>query len=135
MRSIRSSMLLFVLATLAACADAKDEPDRINLFSVSTAVAFEAPEDHAFRMTVADAFRIATGGVIVTGEIAAGRVNKGDTVCLPSARLVEVMAIEVFKRAVESATAGDRVGLLLSNMTLEDISVGDVLDTACVTRS
>lgn len=132
---VRSSVLLLFLAALTACADANDNPARVNPLTPPAAAASEVPGESEFRMTVADAFKIATGGVVVTGEVTAGHVIKGDTVCLPSARLVEVMAIEVFKLLVESAGVGDRVGLLLSNITVEDVTVGDEINTACLTES
>jgi translation elongation factor EF-Tu-like GTPase len=51
---------------------------------------------------------------------------------LLSSRLSEVMGIEVFRRTMDSATVGERVGLLLSNISAEDVSAGDELSSDCV---
>jgi translation elongation factor EF-Tu-like GTPase len=134
MREPGLPILMLSLATIAACADSSDRDARTPAVP-STAAAAEEAGAGEFLMIAADAFRIATGGVIVTGQITAGAVTKGDTVCLSGGRFAEVMGIEIFRRAVDSATAGDRVGLLFSNIAAEDVSAGDELKSGCAGAS
>lgn len=131
MRELRVPTLILALAAFTACADSS-APDARTPAEPSTAAAATEPVAGAFRMTAADAFKIATGGVIVTGQITSGEVTKGDTVCISADRLSEVMGIEVFRRTMDSATAGERVGLLLSNIAAEDVSAGDEVSSDCV---
>lgn len=84
-----------------------------------------------FRMPVEDVFTIQGRGTVVTGRIEAGSVNKGDTVRLTradgSSREVHVDGIEMFRKVVETGTAGDTVGLLVRDLGRNDIGRGDVL--------
>jgi translation elongation factor EF-Tu-like GTPase len=84
-----------------------------------------------FRMTVGDVFTIRQRGTVVTGTIEAGAVTKGQTVRLTrqdgAARDVRVDGVEMFRKVVETASAGDTVGLLLRGLERDDIGKGDVL--------
>jgi translation elongation factor EF-Tu-like GTPase len=84
-----------------------------------------------FRMTVEDVFTIKGRGTVLTGRVEAGSVSNGATVRLTraggAARDVEVAGIEMFRKQVETASAGDRVGLLLRGIDRDDVDAGDVL--------
>lgn len=87
-----------------------------------------------FRMTVEDVFVIGGGrgcSAVVTGRIEAGRVSRGDRLTLESpcgTRALTVAGIESFRKMLETARAGDRVGLLFQNLGDRDwISTGDIL--------
>ena len=86
-----------------------------------------------FRMTVDDVFSIKNRGTVVTGTIEAGSVSKGGTVRLiradGTARAVEVTGVEMFRKVVDTANAGDTVGLLLRSIERGDVSSGDVLSS------
>lgn len=89
-----------------------------------------------FRMEVMDAFVITGRAVVVTGKIESGTVNKGDVLCLESAengteREVTVSGIEMFRKLLESATAGQNVGLLLDELEKGDAAKGDILRQEC----
>ena len=87
-----------------------------------------------FRMTVEDVFVIGGGrgcSAVVTGRIGTGRVSRGDRVTLEGrrgTRLLTVAGIESFRKMLETAQAGDRVGLLFQNLGDKDwITSGDQL--------
>jgi translation elongation factor EF-Tu-like GTPase len=84
-----------------------------------------------FRMPVEDVFSIQGRGTVVTGKIEAGSVTKGDTIRLTrtdgSEREVRVDGVEMFRKVVDTASAGDTVGLLLRDLRRDDIARGDVL--------
>ena len=89
----------------------------------------------AFAMEVVDRFRIADGGVVVTGIVAGGKVSVGDTVCLVSEsgarRELSVTGIEMFRKILDSAAAGDQVALLVTGVDLEHVAAGDRLVASC----
>lgn len=87
--------------------------------------------DSDFHITVEDVFTITGRGTVITGCIESGCINVGDTVKLKrlngSSKDVTVTGIEMFRKILDSAQAGDNVGLLLHGITKNDISKGDVL--------
>jgi elongation factor Tu len=88
------------------------------------------PTDSTFQLTVEDVFTIRGRGTVVTGRIASGTVKEGDEVLLTRpgvSRKTTVTAIESFRKKLKEATAGDNVGLLLRDITKDDIQRGDVL--------
>jgi elongation factor Tu len=86
------------------------------------------PAAGGFRLTVQDVFSIRGRGTVVTGRIETGSVRVGDPVRVNSgARAVTVGAIEMFRKTLDVANAGDNVGLLLRDLRREDIGPGDVL--------
>jgi len=93
------------------------------------------PQDHVppdgFGMTVEDVFSITGRGTIVTGRVTAGTVAVGDQVLLSRAgtpiRQTEVTGIEMFRKTVKIANAGDNVGLLLRDVQRDQVISGDVL--------
>ena len=84
-----------------------------------------------FSFTVEDVFTITGRGTVVTGRIALGSVSVGDTVTLKrtdgSTQVVTIIAIEMFRKILQTAKEGDNVGLLLREVTKAGISRGDML--------
>lgn len=84
-----------------------------------------------FNMLVEDVFSIVGRGTVVTGRIQLGSVSVGDTVVLQrvngSTRNVTVVGIEQFRHRLNSAQAGDNVGLLLQDVARNEIAHGDLL--------
>jgi translation elongation factor EF-Tu-like GTPase len=80
-------------------------------------------------MTVADVFFIRNRGLVATGQVEAGSLRVGDHVLVNGQRQVRVEAIEMFRKTLDTANAGDNVGLLLADVTNEDVASGDVLTT------
>lgn len=128
---------MICIALLSACAGCAEsgEPEAAALETLAATAEPQASPQGPFQMTAEDAFRIASGGVVVTGQIASGVVRTGDRVCLSNGQVVEVLGIEVFKRLLDAAQAGDRVGLLLSDISVNDVSSGDQLRGPCAAAS
>ena len=88
------------------------------------------PTDPQFRMYVQDVFLIRGRGTIVTGCIDQGTLAAGDIVGLRGpdyAREVEVVAIEMYRRPVDRAEAGQIVGLVLKDIAKDEVQRGDLL--------
>ncbi|MDF1512205.1 MAG: EF-Tu/IF-2/RF-3 family GTPase [Anaerolineae bacterium] len=88
------------------------------------------PGDPEFRMVVADIFFIRGRGTVVTGIISQGSVSVGDSFTIYSTdKSIETTAvgIEIFRRHVKTAGTGQRVGLVLPDITKDAVSRGDVL--------
>lgn len=84
-----------------------------------------------FCIEVQDVFTITGRGTVITGQVASGSVRVGDTVTLlrtdGTCREVVIAGIEMFRKLLDIAQAGDNVGLLLRGLTKNDISRGDIL--------
>jgi elongation factor Tu len=88
------------------------------------------PVDPFFRMTVKDVFFIRGRGTVVTGQIEAGTLIVGDEIYLKrpdSGRTTVVTGIEMFRKMVPQAQAGDNVGVLLRDVGKQDVKPGDFL--------
>lgn len=80
-----------------------------------------------FRMYVDDVFSITGRGTVVTGRVDSGIVNIGDVVTINGTINSKVLGIEMFRKSLDYAQAGDDCGLLLENISREDIHKGDYL--------
>jgi translation elongation factor EF-Tu-like GTPase len=85
----------------------------------------------SFGMTVEDVFSITGRGTVVTGRVQTGTVSVGEQVLLSRAgqpmQQVEVTGVEMFRKIVKTAKAGDNVGLLLRGIDRDQVIKGDVL--------
>lgn len=86
-----------------------------------------------FRLTVQDVFTITGRGSVVTGRIESGSITKGATVRQTrtdgTSRDVTVTGIEMLRKTLDTANAGDEVGLLLHEVGRNEIGPGDILTT------
>jgi translation elongation factor EF-Tu-like GTPase len=84
-----------------------------------------------FGLTVEDVFSITGRGTIVTGRVLAGTVSVGDQVRITRAGQVvattQVTGIEMFRKIVDTAKAGENVGLLLRGVERNQVIRGDVV--------
>jgi len=86
--------------------------------------------DPSFAMLIEDVFFIRGRGTVVTGKIDTGSLHTGDTVQLLRngvKRPVTVAGVEMFRKVLDQAGPGDNVGLLLSELTKDDVARGDLL--------
>ena len=87
--------------------------------------------DKPFLMPVEDVFSITGRGTVATGRIERGLVKTGDNVEIvgltEDPRTVVVTGVEMFKKLLDDAQAGDNVGLLLRGVQRTDIERGQVL--------
>ncbi len=87
--------------------------------------------DGSFRMPVEDIFSITGRGTVVTGRVASGTVRVGMQVNVVRdggvAFTTEVSGVEMFRKVLDTATAGDNVGLLLKGLSKEQLHSGDLI--------
>lgn len=81
-------------------------------------------------MPVEDVFVIRDRGVVATGCIASGTLRVGDLVQINGGPGVPVDAIEMFRKRLDEASAGDNVGVLMKRIDKGQINRGDVLTWA-----
>ncbi len=90
----------------------------------------ERPKDLPFLMPVEDVFNIEGRGTVATGRVERGILKKMEEVEIvgirPTAKTT-VTDIEMFRRLLDSAEAGDNVGVLLRGIKKDDIERGQVI--------
>lgn len=86
--------------------------------------------DQPFLMPVEDVFTITGRGTVATGRVERGQLNTGDEIEIvglkESAKTV-VTGIEMFRKILDYAEAGDNIGALLRGVQRTDIERGQVL--------
>jgi len=86
--------------------------------------------DKPFLMCVEDVFNIEGRGTVVTGRVERGllkRMDEVEIVGLKDTRKTVATDIEMFRKLLDSATAGDNVGVLLRGTKKEEVERGMVL--------
>ena len=86
--------------------------------------------DKPFLMSIEDVFTISGRGTVVTGRVERGRLNLNDEVeivGLKDTRKTVVTGIEMFRKSLDYAEAGDNAGVLLRGINREDVERGQVL--------
>ena len=87
--------------------------------------------DMAFLMPVEDVFTITGRGTVATGRVERGQLNLGDKVEIvglqEESRETTVTGIEMFRKLLDYAEAGDNVGTLLRGVDKKEIERGQVL--------
>ncbi|MFZ0369434.1 translation elongation factor 1A (EF-1A/EF-Tu) [Halobacillus alkaliphilus] len=87
--------------------------------------------DKPFMMPVEDVFSITGRGTVATGRVERGQVKVGDEVEIigmaEAARKTTVTGVEMFRKLLDYAEAGDNIGALLRGVNREDINRGQVL--------
>jgi len=86
--------------------------------------------DKPFLMCVEDVFNIEGRGTVVTGRVERGVLNRMDEVeivGLKDTRKTTATDIEMFRKLLDKATAGDNVGVLLRGTKKEEVERGMVL--------
>jgi elongation factor Tu len=86
--------------------------------------------DKPFMMAIEDVFSIKGRGTVATGRIDQGKVSVGDEVEIVGirpTRKTTVTGVEMFKKLLPDAQAGDNVGALLRGIERDDIERGQVL--------
>jgi len=86
--------------------------------------------DKPFLMPVEDVFTITGRGTVITGKIERGTVNVNDEVEIVGIREKQkttVTGIEMFRKLLDYAEAGENVGLLLRGTKREDVERGQVV--------
>ncbi len=86
--------------------------------------------DKPFMMPVEDVFSITGRGTVATGRVERGQVRVGDEVeivGIKDTNKTTVTGVEMFRKMLDYAEAGDNIGALLRGVTRDDIERGQVL--------
>ena len=87
--------------------------------------------DKPFMMPVEDVFSITGRGTVATGRVERGQIKVGDVVDIigitEEPKSTTVTGVEMFRKLLDYAEAGDNIGALLRGVAREDIERGQVL--------
>ena len=86
--------------------------------------------DKPFLMSVEDVFSITGRGTVATGRVEQGKVKVGEEVervGLGESKKFVVTGVEMFRKLLDDAMAGDNIGLLLRGAEKQDIERGQVV--------
>ena len=87
--------------------------------------------DKPFMMPIEDVFSITGRGTVATGRVERGVVKIGDVVDIigltEEPKSTTVTGVEMFRKLLDYAEAGDNIGALLRGVSREDIERGQVL--------
>lgn len=90
----------------------------------------ERDTDKPFMMPVEDVFSITGRGTVATGRVERGQIKVGDVVeivGIKDTQSTTVTGVEMFRKMLDFAEAGDNIGALLRGVQREDIERGQVL--------
>ncbi|MBQ7240752.1 MAG: elongation factor Tu [Bacilli bacterium] len=86
--------------------------------------------DKPFLMSIEDVFTISGRGTVVTGRVERGVLNLNDEVEIVGIKDTQksvVTGIEMFRKSLDFAQAGDNAGVLLRGISRDDVERGQVL--------
>jgi elongation factor Tu len=113
-----------------------DNPGSLSIDALMLALDTYVPlpvreEDKPFLMSVEDVFSIKGRGTVATGRVERGTAKVGDAVEIIGLKKdntpTTITGIEMFQKTLESAIAGDNVGVLLRGIEREGIERGQVI--------
>ena len=90
----------------------------------------ERDTDKPFLMPVEDVFTITGRGTVATGRVERGQVKLNDQVeivGIKETKSTVVTGVEMFRKLLDYAEAGDNIGVLLRGVTRDEIDRGQVL--------
>jgi len=91
----------------------------------------ERETDKPFLMAIEDVFTITGRGTVATGRVERGVVKVGDEVEIvgihEETRKTVVTGVEMFRKLLDQAEAGDNIGVLLRGVARDEIERGQVL--------
>jgi elongation factor Tu len=117
-------------------ADSADAPENACIKELMDAVDSYIPtpdrkSDLPFLMPVEDVFTITGRGTVATGRVERGVVKMGDKVQIvglqDEAKETTITGIEMFRKLLDYAEAGDNIGTLLRGIDKKEIERGQVL--------
>lgn len=90
----------------------------------------ERDSDKPFMMPVEDVFSITGRGTVATGRVERGQIKVGEEVeiiGIHETSKTTVTGVEMFRKLLDYAEAGDNIGALLRGVAREDVQRGQVL--------
>ena len=133
---IKGSALVALEYVQNGGADVRNAKETACIFELMDAVDEYIPSpqratDQPFLMPVEDVFSITGRGTVATGRVERGVVKMSDTVeivgLMDKPRQVVVTGVEMFRKLLDQAEAGDNIGLLLRGVQRNEIERGQVL--------
>ncbi len=121
--------------TKAADMSIKDDPSFKSVYELMEACDSYIPvperdKDKPFLMPVEDVFSITGRGTVATGRVDRGQITSGTEVELvgfKDTRKTVITGVEMFRKILDHAEAGDNVGLLLRGVDKDEIERGMVV--------
>jgi len=121
--------------TQSAKPEVSDDPSFKCVYDLLEAMDAYIPEpkrdiDKPFLMPVEDVFSITGRGTVGTGRVERGKIKLGDEVervGIRETRKTVVTGVEMFRKILDYAQAGDNVGLLLRGIDKDDLDRGMVI--------
>ncbi|MGH8004764.1 MAG: elongation factor Tu [Limisphaerales bacterium] len=121
--------------TAAAKPEVKEDPAFECIFKLMDAVDSYVPTpkrdvDKPFLMPVEDVFSITGRGTVGTGRVDRGKIKVGEEVervGIKETKKTVVTGVEMFRKLLDYAEAGDNVGLLLRGVEKEELERGMVI--------
>jgi len=112
-----------------------DAPEFVSIMELIDAVDSYIPEpqrevDKPFLMPVEDVFSITGRGTVGTGRVERGKIKTGDEVervGIKDTKKTVVTGVEMFRKIMDEAQAGDNIGLLLRGIDKTELERGMVL--------
>jgi len=86
--------------------------------------------DKPFLMPVEDVFTISGRGTVATGRVERGKINQGDKVDIVGIKdttQTTITGVEMFRKILDYAEAGENIGALLRGLKREEVERGQVL--------
>jgi elongation factor Tu len=90
----------------------------------------ERPVDKPFLMPIEDVFTITGRGTVVTGRVDRGQIKvneKIEIIGIRDTKEAVVTGVEMFRKLLDYAQAGDNVGLLLRGISRDEVQRGQVI--------
>jgi elongation factor Tu len=121
--------------TQAAKSEVKDDPSFKCVYELLSAMDNYIPQpkretDKPFLLPVEDVFSITGRGTVGTGRVERGAIKVGDEVervGIRETRKTVVTGVEMFRKILDQAQAGDNVGLLLRGIERDELERGMVI--------
>ncbi len=113
-----------------------DEEAKKSIWELMNAIDTYIPEpardiDKPFLMAIEDVFTITGRGTVATGRVERGVVHVGDEVEIvgihDETKKTVVTGVEMFRKLLDEAQAGDNIGVLLRGIARTEIERGQVL--------
>ena len=112
-----------------------DDPAFVSIQELLDALDTYIPEperemDKPFLMPVEDVFSITGRGTVATGRVERGSIHQSDNVeivGIRDTRKTVITGVEMFRKLLDAAEAGDNVGLLLRGVDKDEIERGMVI--------
>ena len=133
---IKGSALKALEYVMNGGADVDNAPECKCIFELMDAVDSYIPDperanDKPFLMPVEDVFSITGRGTVATGRVERGEVKVSDTVEIvglsTEKKTTVVTGVEMFRKLLDFAEAGDNIGVLLRGIQRNEVERGQVL--------